>query len=73
MYPRINETKYTFKQSSHGYSFASCGSCPRGVVANILNCHIEVSDPLEKGMNPITLPAMGVRLLFFYKDGFGIK
>ena len=33
------------------------------------------ANTLGKGMNPIILPAMGwiVPLLFFYKDGFGIK
>ena len=33
------------------------------------------TNTLGKGMNPLILPAMGQRvpLLFFYKDGFGIK
>ena len=53
-----------------------------GVVANVLDCDIEVSEfklqsryfvhfrtnNLGKSMNPLISPA----LLFFYKDGFGI-
>ena len=33
------------------------------------------TNTLEKGMNPLIPPAMGdiVSLMFFYKDGFGIK
>ena len=65
------------------------GGCPRGVVVNATDCGIVVSEfvfqsgyyvdfranTLEKGMNPLILPAMGeiVPLLFFSKDGFGIE
>ena len=56
-----------------------------GVEANVLDCDIAVSEfdfqllyyvhfqtnILGEGMNPFILPAMP--LLFFYKDGFGIK
>ena len=36
---------------------------------------LQNDNTLGKDMNPLILPAMGliVPLLFFYKDGFGIK
>ena len=62
------------------------GGSTRGVVATGLDCDIIVSEfkpqsryyvlfwtnTLKKGMNLLILPAI-VALLFFYKDGFGIK
>ena len=60
-----------------------------GVVANMLNCDTVErefklqshnhnhfwTNTLEKGMKPLISLTMGetVSLLFFYKDGFGIK
>ena len=62
---------------------------PLGVVANVMDCNLIVSEfelqlfyyihyrtnTLGKYMNSIVPPTMGqiVPLLFFYKDGFGIK
>ena len=57
-----------------------------GLVANTLDCDIVVrefklqlgyyihfeTNILGKGTNPHILPAMGLSLMFFYKDGFGI-
>ena len=67
----------------------SVGKSPRGLVANVLGCDIVVSEfklqsiydvhfwtsTLTKGMNSLIPQAIGliVKLLFFYKDGFGIK
>ena len=53
-------------------------------MVNVLDCEFEHqsrhyvhfgTNTLRKGMNPLILPAMGliVPLLFFLKDGFGIK
>ena len=63
--------------------------CPHGVIVKVLDCGIVVSEfelqlhyyvhfqtnTLGKGMNLLILPAMGYKasLLFFKKDGFGIK
>ena len=63
--------------------------CPRGVMVKAMDCGIVVSEfelqpryyvhfqanTLGKGMNPLTLPAMGqiVPLLFFLEKSFGIK
>ena len=60
-----------------------------GEMAKVLDCGLEVSEfelqscyyvhfrtnTFEKAMNPLILRAVGkiVSLLFFYKDGFGIK
>ena len=63
------------------------GGSPFGVVANMLDCNIIVSEfklqsnyyihfrTLRKGMKPLITPAMDGRvpLQFFYKDGFAIK
>ena len=56
---------------------------PRGVVINVLDCDVLVSEfelhlrsnTLWKGMNPLILPAMGyiVSLLSFLKDGFSLE
>ena len=62
---------------------------PNGIVVNVLHCNIVVSEvefqsrhyihfwnnTFGTGMNLLILPAMGyiVPLLFFYKDGLGIK
>ena len=58
-------------------------------MAKALDCHVEVtefelqtynyihfgSNTIGKGMKPLILQAIGyiVSLVFFYKDGFGIK
>ena len=65
------------------------GGCPCGVMVNVMDCEIVVSEFVlqshyhvhfqantrGKGMNPLILPAMGqiVPLLFFSENGFGIK
>ena len=62
---------------------------PRGVMVKTLDCRIVVSEfelqsryydhfrtnTLAEGMNRLILPAMGwiASLLFYYKNGFGIK
>ena len=67
----------------------SLRGCPRGVMVKAMDCVIEVSEfeiqsryylhyptnTLDKVMNPHILSVIGqiVLLLFFYKNGFGIK
>ena len=62
---------------------------PRGIMTKVLDCGLEISEfecylqyyvhfqnkTHGKGMKPLILPAMGsiISVLFFYKDGFGMK
>ena len=77
------------KQLLQYYTQNPSRGCPRGVMVKAVGCGIVVSEFVlksryyvpfltntpRKGMNPLILPAMGwiVTLLFFLKEGFGIK
>ncbi len=79
----------TLGQYSQVVQLSRDRGCPRGVMVKAMDCGIVArefvlqsryyvhfrANTLGKGTNPLILPAMGkiVPLLFFYKNGFGIK
>ena len=80
---------FLFNNTNHLFAHSYIEVCPRGVMVKALDCGIVVSEfelqlhyyvyfrtnTLGKYMNPLILTAIGliVPLLFFSKDGFGIK